>query len=604
MARLTRTCLIVLAIATAGLLSGVGHADSPQSRLAALTVPAARDAIALPSVLSASDANLYRRIFALGEQEQWASASDLIGQVQDRVLMGHVLAQRYLSRSEKASYAQLQEWLAAYADHPDAARIYALALRKKSKRDSPPQAPWISSDPLDSLRPTRRTPPPLPEATLGESDRRRAEALDDRVRSAIRGGALDQAIALVQSAEDEGLWTSARADELRAKIGDAAFRAGNDELALQLAGAAAQRSSYYVPEAHWTAGLAAWRLGQYGVAAGFFEEVARRDDMSSWMISAGGFWAARAYLFAGRPNQVNRLLRVAADHPRTFYGLLSRRILGLPMPFHWAMTADEQMAIKSLARAPEARRALALLQVGERDRAERELRWLIPTADPEVARGIVAIAGRTGMAELAVRFHGIVFTNGEGFDAANYPVPDWMENGGFNVDRALILAFIRQESRFNPDAVSSAGARGLMQLMPATARFVSSRGGPWTDGGNGLFERETNLALGQAYMEMLLASGAVGGDLFRLATAWNGGPGNLQKWDRSSAYMGDPLLFIECLPARETRIFIEQVLANLWIYRHRLGQPSPELDAVAAGEWPSYARLDPSSLQIAHHGTR
>src|SRR3546814_3109596 len=84
----------------------------------------------------------------------------------------------------------------------------------------------------------------------------------------------------------------------------------------------------------------------------------------------------------------------------------------------------------------------------------------------------------------------------------------------------------------------------------------------------------------------------VQGDLFRLTTAYNGGPGNLGKWERAIQADGDPLLFIEALPSKETRLFIERVLTNLWIYRHRLGQPAPSLDQLAAGDWTRYQALD------------
>ena len=67
-------------------------------------------------------------------------------------------------------------------------------------------------------------------------------------------------------------------------------------------------------------------------------------------------------------------------------------------------------------------------------------------------------------------------------------------------------------------------------------------------------------------------------------------------------YDNDPLLFIESLPARETRLFIERVLTNLWIYRERLGQPAPSLDALAAGDWPSYKALDGKTSGVAQNG--
>jgi len=84
-----------------------------------------------------------------------------------------------------------------------------------------------------------------------------------------------------------------------------------------------------------------------------------------------------------------------------------------------------------------------------------------------------------------------------------------------------------------------------------------------------------------------------------MAAAWNGGPGNLRKWRKRNDDMGDPLFLIESLPSRETRQFIERVLANLWIYRHRLGQDTPSLDAIAAGRRPVYTALGSDSEEVA-----
>ncbi|HEY9163323.1 MAG TPA: lytic transglycosylase domain-containing protein, partial [Magnetovibrio sp.] len=105
--------------------------------------------------------------------------------------------------------------------------------------------------------------------------------------------------------------------------------------------------------------------------------------------------------------------------------------------------------------------------------------------------------------------------------------------------------------------------------------------------------------LGQRYISMLLGDDKIGGDLFLMAAAWNGGPGNLNKWRRNIDDLGDPLFFIESLPSYETRAFIERVLTNFWIYRNRLGQPTPSLDAVASGVWPSYHALGVEPKQVA-----
>ena len=109
---------------------------------------------------------------------------------------------------------------------------------------------------------------------------------------------------------------------------------------------------------------------------------------------------------------------------------------------------------------------------------------------------------------------------------------------------------------------------------------------------NKLFDPALNIDVGQRYIDHLLTHDGIDGDLLRMATAYNAGPGNLAKWRRKMSDVDDPLLFIESLPSRQTRDFVEKVVANLWIYRGRLGQPLPTLDAVAAGDWPAYTPLD------------
>jgi soluble lytic murein transglycosylase-like protein len=91
---------------------------------------------------------------------------------------------------------------------------------------------------------------------------------------------------------------------------------------------------------------------------------------------------------------------------------------------------------------------------------------------------------------------------------------------------------------------------------------------------------------------------AVDGDLFHLAAAYNGGPGNLRRWKRD-VEIEDPLLFIESIPNRESRDFVEKVLTNFWVYRARLGQPAPSREKVAAGELPLYEAIDQIAGQTA-----
>ncbi len=167
----------------------------------------------------------------------------------------------------------------------------------------------------------------------------------------------------------------------------------------------------------------------------------------------------------------------------------------------------------------------------------------------------------------------------------SYTVPHWKPREGFTVDPALIYAIMRQESKFDPDAESDAGALGLMQVMPRTAGEVTQRHADWK---TLLFDPQTNLDIGQRYVSKLLQSDGVSNNLMMMAVAYNGGPTTLDRWRRNNDE-NDPLLFLETIPVNETRGFIEQVLTNYWNYRAQLGEDTASLDDLAAGKWPMYA---------------
>ena len=578
-------------------------ATSQASDVAAFTPPVVEAAEpAIPKPLTEDDAALYRDIFDIQERGDWKKADRLIPRLSDRMLMGHVLAQRYLHPTKyRTKYKELKAWMDRYADHPDAPRLYQLALRRKP-------ANWKSPK-----RPVRRylggtshdvaviTPPP--GKRLSSAERRQVRDLKRKVRRLLRSGWTKAAKNLLATKQAKRLFSRFEMDQAKARLGAGYFAAGRDEWAVKWAGEAAARSGAWLPEANWTAGLASWRLGHRVEAARYFEAASTVRGASDWTTSAAAFWAARAHLIEGRAERVNPLLARAAAYPRTFYGLLARRILGVPNKFEWQVAATENVTFRKLMALPAGRRALGLTQVGEQRRAERDLRGLAGRSGPELAHEILGLAGTANMPALAVRLNGLLYPGGGGFDGAAYPVGNWALADGYHVDKALVFALIRQESGFNPKAKSWAGARGLMQLMPRTASFVARdrryhRGRATR---STLFDPKVNLKLGQEYIQILLKNSKIDGDLFLMAAAWNGGPGNLNKWRRNTDHMGDPLFFIESLPSRETRNFIERVLSNLWIYRDRLGQPSPSLDAIAAGQWPVYVPLDNEPQQVAEN---
>ena len=121
--------------------------------------------------------------------------------------------------------------------------------------------------------------------------------------------------------------------------------------------------------------------------------------------------------------------------------------------------------------------------------------------------------------------------------------------------------------------------------MPNTASYISGDKSLKRNKDK-LYNQDFNLELGQKYVEYLLTKPFIEGNLFFMLTAYNAGPGNLVKWQKNSRFQDDPLLFIEVIPSAETRIYLERVLANYWIYNIRLGNPNPTLEQVAAGGWP------------------
>jgi len=542
----------------------------------------------LPAPLGDADAARYRRVFALQAEGRWKQADREIAKIEDRLLLGHTEAQRYLHPTKyRSRFKELAAWLRAYADHPDAAQIYKLAMQRKPKRASAPRAPVRAAAGGDT------------DAGGEEVVRRRfsrqARSVLGRVRGLVRRERMTVAEKYLEDAQKR---YHLRPYETAAALGRIAagwFRLGKDDRTLKLAARAAALSASRAPYAHWYGGLAAYRSGHFEAAADHFGAMAGTKDLSSWTRAAAAFWAARASMAARRPEQVSRLLAVAAAERRTFYGILARRLLGLDSPFDWEQPILAAADAKTVMKDPRARRALALLQVDQPVRAEAELRLMARTGDADTRTALLAIADRLGLSSLAFRTASRIASNGgEVVERGLYPLPRWRPRDGFIVDRALIYAVMRQESAFNTRARSHAGARGLMQLMPGTAGYMANtrfRGSKRQR----LYDPVLNITLGQKYLRYLLEHETVQGDMFHLAAAYNGGPGNLAKWRRrTSRLSNDPLLFIESLPSRETRNFIERVLANLWLYRERLGQSAPSLDALAAGRAPVYKALDRS----------
>lgn len=551
---------------------------------------------ALAYQMTPVDARRYARIFEMQGRGDWAAADREIARLSDRRLMGHVTAQRLLHPTDyRASWAELRDWLDRYADLPVADQVHRLAVRRQPRGERPPRAPvgttGLAGGNLESYDNNR----PLDVSPRGRGERPSGQV--ERVADLLRTGDALGAFALFDLVGDD---VDPRAkDAVQVELAAALFYAGQHRDALRLAGEVAGRAGASLPLSHWIAGLASWRLNQIDRAGRHFEAMARVPGVSAWDLSGAAFWAARAHMRAGRGHQVSPWLERAAAYPRTFYGLVARRLLGLDIAFRWDVPTITAAHLKVLSATPAGERAIGLLQAGQRELAEAELRRIHPQGETLLEEALLTIAVQAKLPSLALQVgNALSAPEGSTWDAALYPVPPWDPSEGFAVDRALVYALMRQESRFDPRARSPVGASGLMQLMPATAGAMA--GQPMRGAqSEQLFDPTVNVTLGQRYITHLLQQPEIGNNLLVMLAAYNAGPNAIARWRKQMQAEHDPLLFIETIPARETRGFLERVLANHWIYRLRLGRDVPALDAIAAGQWPIYLPETEDAVEMA-----
>jgi soluble lytic murein transglycosylase len=290
----------------------------------------------------------------------------------------------------------------------------------------------------------------------------------------------------------------------------------------------------------------------------------------------GAYWLGRAHEALGEAATAREWYRRAGAFDATFYG--QKALLRMPpgerqvaddLP---APTAEERARIE---RGELGRAAVLLADVGEHETVKHFVRRLIDIArtpgEHRVAAQIALGLGRpdlaVSVAKRAAQRAGVSLPD-EGWPTIRLPP-------GSAPERALVLATIRQESAFEADAVSPAGARGLMQLMPPTARAMAEQLGlaaghaPQRLTADPLY----NMTLGQAYLAGLLAD--YNGSLVVALAAYNAGPGRVAQWLREHgdprADDVDPLDWIEMIAFDETRNYVQRVSENLSVYRRKLG---------------------------------
>ncbi len=530
------------------------------------------------ALLSPHDARYYRSAFSLAQAGDQAGMDEALSQTDDALLRGTVRATYLLAKDSKPGFAELTDWLQSYRDLPQAAAIYSLAQSRRPKGAKMPPAPQAGAVVHGSLDENGRnlTAQIVSLDSVGD-DAVRGQL--QTINSLLRQGAVNEAETLYAPLAADNLPPQVQA-EAQAAFAALRFFAGNGEAAQKMSTALATQA----PLAGWVGGLQAWRDGAYGRAADLFGAMVKQSNVGDADRAAGYYWLGRAQQKLGNATAAKTAWREGAAFPRCFYGQLARAKLGSGSAYNWNNPRLTPDGLDQIAAVPAGKRGLALLQLGMSDAAEQELRRTLSARQSSEARNLAALALDAKLPMLALQLGSWVKQpDGQLLDSALYPLPSW-QAAVANSDAALVYAVVRHESGFNPNVVSAAGARGLMQLMPDTARHVDA--GAETAR---LGEIDYNLALGVRYLDNLAQHPFVKRSLLLQIAAYNSGPGNLQRWQAAATHGDDPLLFIETLPVRETRHYVQNVLSSYWMYQQRLGLKPTSLQQLAAGQWPQNA---------------
>lgn len=541
------------------------------------------------SVLSDSDVVLYKQIFQAHRSGDFKKAQKLEGKLSNHLLDGYILYDRYFSPLYKTKKEDISAWFSHYADLAVATDMYELGKQKKATL--PPQKPKglfggqsgtcsavFRPEPIDLIRGKSFS-------YLSSKDAVTAKKTMNKIYQNLNKGNTKTVRQLLENKTTKKLFSELDYDQARTALAFSYFIDGENARTMDLIRPTIDRSGDSIPQAYWIAGLTSWKQKDYTSAAEYFDTAARHKKGYPLLEGAASVWAARAYLKIGAFDKVRPALERAAQYQRLFYGIVAMRMLAKDLGHVWDEPSKPEDDISADFSHPAMERFYALQQIGQKDWATKELSKLYLEADDEAKGILLMISAQNGFADDLLALSGKLEDG-----STRYPAPNWTPKDGWKVDKALVYAFVRQESCFNRRAESGMGAVGLMQIMPETGKeLAKSLQYPFKK--QLLKEPEYNLSLGQNYLLNLIQKPAVGDNLMYIATAYNAGPGNLIKW-KKKINTDDPLLFLESIPSKETRSFVERIIVNYWIYRNLMNQPLASLDSVATGEWPCYQQVE------------
>lgn len=345
------------------------------------------------------------------------------------------------------------------------------------------------------------------------------------------------------------------------------------EKAYRLVSLHRQKDGLALAQAEWLAGwIALQHLNRHYEAFQHFRKL--YQNVSTPISRArGAYWAGLSALQGGDRKTAGPWLEAAARHPETFYGQIALSLLKKHHDFRENPLPEISERERIKWKNTELFQAASIFHEAKLYEETGDfLNALVSQATKTRDMMVLAdMAQKLGHYDTAISISRTSQKNGikmhEMHEYAFPFFPSWME--AVNTEPALVHALILQESAFNPRATSPAGARGLMQLMPATASMVARKKGiphhiNWLT-----TKPQHNIALGTAYLEELLPE--FGGSYILALAAYNAGPNRVRRWVKEygdpHSSGTDPVDWIEMIPVYETRNYVQRVLEAIYVYR-------------------------------------
>jgi soluble lytic murein transglycosylase len=396
----------------------------------------------------------------------------------------------------------------------------------------------------------------------------------------MRKDRTDDAVAMIldRSSNAERLGDPAMWADRRASLARLLMRTGRAREAYQVAAGHWLNDGADYADLEFVAGFVALRkLGDAGAALTHFQRL-QAAVVTPISLSRALYWQGRAFEALGRDAEAEAAYKAAAKHATAYYGLLAAERLGLPLdasvlsdtrPADWqgAAFADDSVLVA----------ARMILAAGDRTLAKRFVLHLAEGLDGVELDQLADMALAMDEPHIALLVAKAAAERGVILPRAYFPVTDLVPDG-LAVSRALALSIARRESEFDVAVVSPAGARGLMQVMPGTAKLMSSVTGMAYDAGKLTTDAGYNVAHGAAYLRTLVDE--FGPSVALVASGYNAGPGRPRRWVLE---FGDPrdaavdvVDWVETIPFAETRTYVMRVVESLVIYRAKLkGEAGP-----------------------------